>query len=450
MKSERWSSGAVQRRRGRPPIAGVFLFACGIGLCSPLLAQVAVKGETIYTMAGAPVQDGVVVIRDGKIAAIGPASATAVPDGYRVLTAKVVTPGLIDARASLGLTGIYNINHDQDMLERSHAIQPQLRAIDAYNPQEELIAWVRSFGVTTVHTGHAPGELISGQTAIMKLRGKTVADATMVDCAAIACTLGPGAEKDGDKSPGTRGKMMAMLRQELIRAREYLALRDKQKVRAGADAEEINDDENENENENQNTNGRGKKRDRNARDLGMETLGRVLKRELPLMVTANRAQDINSALRLAEEFEIRLWLDSGSEAYLLKDELKQANVPVLVHPAMYRASGEMKHSTFENAALLRQAGIPVAFTSGFEDYVPKVRVVLFEGAVAGSNGLTFDETLAMLTIRAATILGIEKRVGSIEIGKDGDLALYDGDPLEYTSHCIGTIIEGEIVSEIAR
>lgn len=409
--------------------------------CVPASAQVAVKGETIYTMAGAPVLDGVVIIRDGKIAEIGPADSTRIPDGFRVLSARIVTPGLIDARATVGLTGIYNIRHDQDMLERSSAIQPQLRAIDAYNPQEELIAWLRSFGITTVHTGHAPGELISGQTAIMKLHGKTVADATLVECAAIACTLGPGAEKDGDKSPGTRGKMMAMLRQELIRAQEYLAARERPQQARPDDEEKP---------ENDNENGGRKKRDRDARNLALEALGRVLKGELPLMVTANRAQDIISALRLAEEFKFRLWLDSGAEAYLLIDELKETQTPVLVHPSMYRAWGEMKNMTLQNAALLRDAGIPIAFTSGYEDYVPKVRVVLFEAAVAASHGLSFDETLALLTIHPAKLLGIDQRVGSIVVGKDADLALYDGDPFEYTTHCIGTIIDGEIVSDSPR
>merc|ERR1711964_886205 len=119
-------------------------------------AQVAIRGETVYTMAGAPIQDGMVVIQNGKIIAIGTADAIRVPDGVEVLRAKVVTPGLIDAHSTVGLAGILNYDHDQDQLEPSSPIQPELRALDAYNAHEELIDWVRSFGVTTIHTGHAP------------------------------------------------------------------------------------------------------------------------------------------------------------------------------------------------------------------------------------------------------------------------------------------------------
>jgi imidazolonepropionase-like amidohydrolase len=117
---------------------------------------------------------------------------------------------------------------------------------------------------------------------------------------------------------------------------------------------------------------------------------------------------------------------------------------------MTRAYEETRNLSMETAGLLRNAGIPIALQSGYESYVPKTRVVLFEAAVAAANGLGFDDALAAITIDAANILGIDERVGSIEIGKDGDLALYDGDPFEYTSHCTGVIIEGEVVSETAR
>ena len=152
-------------------------------------AQVAVRGETVYTMAGRPIKDGVVVVKKGKITAIGNAGDVKIPDGFKVLKAKVVTPGLIDARTTVGLSGILNYDHDQDQLERSEPIQPELRAVDAYNPDEPLIEWVRSFGVTTMHTGHAPGELVSGQTMIVKTVGKTTEAAQMVPARAVAVTL---------------------------------------------------------------------------------------------------------------------------------------------------------------------------------------------------------------------------------------------------------------------
>jgi imidazolonepropionase-like amidohydrolase len=191
--------------------------------------------------------------------------------------------------------------------------------------------------------------------------------------------------------------------------------------------------------------------DKNSgRDLRMEMLGRVLKRELPLLVTANRAQDITSALRLAEEFGVKIVLDSAAEAYLLTSEIKAAGVSVIIHPTMWRAWGETENLSLETAATLRKAGIPLAMQSGYESYVPKSRIVLFEAAVAAANGLSFEQALATVTLDAAKILGIADRVGSLEPGKDADLALYDGDPFEYTSHCTGTVIDGAVVSEASN
>ena len=197
-------------------------------------AQVAVRGKKIYTMAGATIEDGTVVIEKGKITAIGRAGQIAVPEGFRTLQAEIVTPGLVDAHTTVGFSGILNSPHDQDQLERSSPIQPELRAIDAFNIQDDLVEWVRGFGVTTIHAGHAPGELISGQTLIAKTTGRTAADAVMNEARAVAVTIAQSAQKTGGKSPGTRGKTIAMLRSELIKAREF---RDKQtRAAAGAGA----------------------------------------------------------------------------------------------------------------------------------------------------------------------------------------------------------------------
>jgi len=393
-----------------------------LAVAPPAAAQVAVRAKKLYPMNVPMIENGVVVIQNGKIAAVGKEGIVAVPDGFRVLNAEVATPGLIDAHSTVGLTGIYNTPHDQDQLERSAPIQPELRAIDAYNAREKLVEWVRGFGITTMHTGHAPGELISGQTLIVKTAGETVEEAVIVETAMIAATLGPWAIKtEKGQAPGTRGKMMAMLRGEFIKAQEYLKKLEK------AEAEKKPD-----------------------RDLKLEALGRVLKRELPLMVTAQRVQDIAGALRLAKEFDIRLVLDGAAESYLMIEEIKAAGVPVLIHPTMMRAWGEMENMSFETAAKLKKAGIPVAIQSGYESYVPKTRVVLFEAALTAANGLSFEEALGLITIDAAKILGVEARVGSLEVGKDGDVALFDGDPFEYTTHCTGVIINGQIVSETPR
>ncbi|MEC9030944.1 MAG: amidohydrolase family protein [Planctomycetota bacterium] len=393
-------------------------------------AQLAIRGKKIYTMAGPVVEDGVVIIREGKVAAIGRAADVAIPAGFKVLEAAVVTPGLIDARSVVGLAGYFNHKHDQDQLERSSPMQPELRAVDSYNTREALIEWVRGYGVTTLHTGHAPGELISGQTMIVKTTGNTVEDAVMVPTAGISLTLGPGSLRGGGQSPGTRGKQMSMLRARLLEAKSYLeSLEPREQKPEKAGEEEKNTP---------------------PVNLGLAALASVLRKEVPLLITAHRAQDIATALRLKKEFDFRMILDGGAEAYLLTEELKKAGIPVIIHPSMARFNGALQNASFETAARLKKAGLKVAMQSGYESYVPKTRVVLFEAAVAAANGLGFEGALELITTSAAEILGISDRVGSLAVGKDGDLALFDGDPFEYTTHCVGTIIEGRVVSEASR
>ena len=387
---------------------------------SVLVAQVAVRGETVHTMAGAPIKDGVVLIREGKIDRVGPASSVSIPDGFRVLTAKVVTPGLIDAHTVVGIAGYLNQPHDQEQLEPSAPIQPELRAMDAYDARARLVEWLREFGITTIHTGHAPGALISGRTMIVKTRGANVEEAVLVPDAMVAATLGDSAQAEDRKAPGTRAKMVAMLRTELVKAQGYL---DKQ----------ASDDEN-----------------KPDRDLRLEVFAKMLRRKLPILVTAHRSQDILTAIRLAKEFDLRLVLDGAAESYLVSEQIRASGYPVILHPTMYRAGGETENLTMEAASRLKAANILFALQSGYESYVPKTRVVLFEAAVAAANGLSFEEAFATITIDAARLLGIDDRVGSLEAGKDGDVALYDGDPFEYTSHCVGTVIEGEVVSEVVR
>jgi imidazolonepropionase-like amidohydrolase len=427
----------------------IFVTVFALSFIPSALAQLAVRGQTVYTMAGAPISDGLVIITDGRIAAVGPADEVDIPEGYEVIEAQVVTPGLIDAYGTVGLTGIYNQPHDQDQIERSSAMQPELRAIDAYNVREELVAYVRGFGVTTVHTGHAPGELITGQTMIVKTVGNTVEQAIVREPVAVISTLGPRANRS-EGSPGTRGKQMSLLRQELIKAREYLAGDGRARFDADPrddDSDDEDDDDDDLKNGERRAADRGDSRRSRGRDLHLETLGHVLEGDLPLIITANKAQDISSALRLAEEFNIRIWLSGAAESYLLIDEIKAAGVPVIIHPTMTRANREYENLSFETASNLVKAGIPVAMQSGFEGYVPKVRVVLFEAAITAAFGLSFEQALALITRDAARILGIEDRVGTIEVGKDGDVALYNGDPFEYTTHCIGVIIDGVLVSD---
>jgi imidazolonepropionase-like amidohydrolase len=373
-------------------------------------AQRAVRADTLYTMTGdGPIVDGVVLIEGSTIAEVGPAAEVDVPSGATVHEATVATPGLIDPRGTVGVSGLDNVPADQDQLDTSAPIQPALRAIDAYNPQEELVSFVRRLGITTVHTGHAPGALVSGQTATFSTTGRTVDESLRDSVTTVAFTLGPDAQARFE-SPGTRSKGVAMLRQALLDARAAME-------------------------------GEGP-----TTDLGHAALQRVLRGEVPALITAHRAHDIQAALRLQEEFGFDLILDGAAEAYLVADEIAAAGVPVILHATMARPSGTTQNAAFTTAAVLHEAGVPVAIQSGWEPYVPKTRIVLYEAAIAVANGLPRRAALASVTSTPAQILGHDG-IGTLAPGQTADLALFDGDPFEYTTHVCTVLSGGQVVSD---
>ncbi|NUQ81580.1 MAG: amidohydrolase family protein [Bacteroidetes bacterium] len=395
-----------------------FFFLTGLILLpASLFSQVAIRGEMVYRVSKPPVSNGVVLVNNGKIEQVGPADSVSIPAGYKVISGKVVTPGFIDARTVVGLTGVLNQPHDQDQLDLTSAIQPELRAVDAYNPKDELVKWLQSFGVTTIHTGHAPGALISGQTFIVKTLGES-ADGDLIDQETMqAITVGKGPSRHF-QSPGTRAKAIAMLRADLIKAREY------REKKATKDPSKYP-----------------------ATDLRLESLSRLLSREDKALIYANSQADIQSAIRLAQEFNLDLVLDGAAEAWKMIPELRKAGCPVLLQPSMVRTMGDLKNSTFESARMLAEASVPFAFQSGYEEYVPKTRVVLFEAGLYAANGLGLERTLKALTLDAATILGIGHRTGSLDPGKDADVVVLTGDPFEYTTRVCTVLINGRIVSQ---
>ena len=412
-------SSAIEKCHSKPVISSeiekyhsTFITAIFILLffTTSLLSQIAVKGEKVYTMNGDVIEKGVVLIEGNQIKNVGSQSGINIPENFKVIEGKFVTPGLIDSRSVVGLAGVYNQKHDQDQLEKSDPIQPELRAIDAYNPREELVEWIREFGITTINTGHAPGALISGQTMIVKTYG-TLQNTILDTISMVSFSLGKEVSSEF-KVPGSRPKGIAMLRSKLYEAKAYL--------------EKQNSDDK-----------------KSAINLENEILAKVLKKEVPALITADKAVDILGALRLAKEFNLELILDGAEESYMVLDEIKEAEVPIILHASMSR----LESGSFETASKLQKAGIPFAIQSGYESYVPKTRVVLFEAAILAANGLSFEEALASITIDAAKILKIDDKVGSIEVGKNADIAIYNGDPFEYTTHCCGVIIDGKIMKQ---
>lgn len=369
-------------------------------------AQIAIKAEKVYTMAGPVIENGIVLIKDSKIEKTGPADKINIPDGYKIIEGKVVTPGLIDAHSVVGLAGIFNQKHDQDQLETSDPVQPELRAIDAYNPKEELVKWLNDYGVTTINTGHAPGALSSGQTMIVKTTGE-FEGAVIRKMSAVVFSLGSEVSEEF-KSPGTRPKGMAMLRSALIGAQSYARKRETGEA---------------------------------PKDIKNDALLDVLNKKVPAIITANSLVDILGAIRLADEFNFNLILDGAAEAPVVLNEIKKAGVPVILHPQMAR----IKSASFETAKLFAENNITFAIQGGYESYVPKTRNVLFEAAIAVANGLPYEKGLESITSAPAKILKINDKVGSLESGKDADIVVFDGDPFEYTTHVCQVIVNGKLL-----
>ena len=385
--------------------------------CQSGFAQIAIQADSVFPVTAPLIRNGVVLIKNGKIEAVGTANQVTIPAGYTVMKARAVTPGLIDARTVIGMAGVLNIPVDQDQLERSSPIQPELRALDAYNPEEKLVQVARGYGITTLHTGHGIGALVSGQTMVVKTKPGTTESVTLIPASMLAMSFGPNISWYFS-SPGTRAKQVAMMRTELIKARDYLKkMQDKDSTK------------------------------RPTFDIKLDALSRLLKGELKALITANTAVDIMNAIRLSKEFGLKLVLDGAAESYRLIPEIKASGAEVVLHATMARHEGDMLNMSRSTAATLTAAGIPVSIESGFESYVPKTRIVLMEAAQAIPYGLSHADALRSITIHPAKLLGIDKRVGSIEAGKDADLVLFNGDPFEYTTNVIRVLIDGQVVSE---
>lgn len=392
------------------------LLAAALAPATVSAESLVVRTPALHDGTGGPPSSAVIVIRDGRIDRItGEAPANA-----RVLSAAVVTPGFIDVHTSAGLSGLRNVAAVLDQDERTDPDGSALRALDAFDPRDPLLRHLLEHGVTTVQTGPGPANPIAGQAGVFRTHG-TVADEMVVRFpSAMVFNLGeiPKATYKESRGSSTRMGTAALIRERLEQGAEHLA----RSGRLFGDSPEP--------------------------APGREAMGRVANGELPAVFTAHRADDVLTALRLTRDFDLTSMVAGGTEAYLVRDELIAAGIPVLVGPVMQRVSTpETENATYENAALLAERGIPIAIRTGFESYVPKNRVLLFETQVAVANGLDRAAALRAITLAPAELLGIEPDYGSVEPGKVADLVLFDGDPFEYTSHVAAVIAGGQVVYE---
>jgi imidazolonepropionase-like amidohydrolase len=378
----------------------------------------AIWAGEIHTAAGPSIPGGVIVIKDGRIAAIGKEGEIQIPAGARRFVAAHVTPGLIDAHSVCGLSGALNVPADQDQDESSDANAADLRVIDGFNPNDPLLEFLRREGVTVVHAMPGRANILAGQTGIFHTYATTAENAKIRFPAAFLVNLGEVPKTAfKDKGPATRMGTAGLVRSSFAKAKNYFAKQE-------GDADK-----------------------RPPRDPKLDGLEAPLKGNVPVYFSAHRADDIATALRLADEFKLKPVLSLATEGYLIADRLAEAKVSVVVHPTMQRAGGSMEtlNSHVGNAAFLGEKKIPIAIGTAFEGYVPKTRVLRGEMAMAMTNGLGPDRALRAVTADAAKLLGIDKDYGTIEVGKRADLVLYDGDPFENATHITYTFIGGKPV-----
>jgi imidazolonepropionase-like amidohydrolase len=381
----------------------------------------AVLGGRVHTSAGESITGGVVLVEDGKIVAVGPRARVTIPKDIPVLTAAVVTPGLIDANSCVGISGAYNVVADQDQDEKTDPNQADLRVLDAFNPEEALLDFVRREGVTTLQVVPGRHNVIAGQSAVFTTSGRTADAMALRTPAGLLVNLGELPKRAyPNKAPTTRMGTAALVRSALTKARNYSLKRS------------------------------GKEKP--AEDPKLEALSLALARKIPVLFAAHRADDIKTALRLAKEFDLDARLLLATESYLLADEIAKSKIPVILHPTMQRIGNKIEtlNSQLTTASILAQKKVPLAISSGFEGYVPRTRVLRYEAAMAAVNGLGHERALAAITIEAAKILGVDRTRGSIEKGKVADLVLYDGDCFENATHVTHTIVNGRIVYDRAE
>ena len=359
------------------------------------------------------VKNAAIVVNDGKIVEVVRADKPEIEDGIPVIKAKHVTPGLIDPYTVAGLTGAWNIPADQDQDEPSDPNQADLRVLDGFNPHDPLMEFLRANGVAVAHV--TPGRVnpIAGRTAIFRTDGKS-ADSALNPNFALLVNLGE-APKEAFKAKGPTSRMgtAALVRKAFSEAQTVMANPDK-KAAAGPK---------------------------------VAALFPALEGKAPVVFAAHRADDVRTALRIADEFKLKPVIALGTEAWMMADELAKKQVPVIVHPTMQRAAGslETQHTLLATAALLHAAKVPVTIGTAFEGYVPKTRNLRAEAAMAAANGLGHDQALKAVTLDAAKLLGIDKECGSVEVGKLADLVLYDGDPFEHATHVTHTVLNGKVV-----
>jgi imidazolonepropionase-like amidohydrolase len=411
-------------------VAGAALALALALAAGPESAVTAVVGARVLTGTGLEIDNGVVLIEGGKIKAVGPAASVQVPPGAKVVDAagRVVTPGLVDSHSHLGLGPSGGVTEDN---ETSNPVTPELRIIDSIHPEGEgpdELQFRRALaeGVTAVVARPGSGNVIGGQSAVLKLRGGTVDDMVILFPADMKMALGrKGAYASKGVMPTTKMGAAYLVRKALVEAAEYgqaLERYDREKAKNPKAAPP-------------------------ARDLGKEALLKVVRREIPVHIHVDSSDDIMTAVRLAEEFKfLRLSLGHAVEAYKVAGELARRGVTVVVGPQMTAYDDEGRLVNL--AGYLAGKGVPVDIMTDAD--VVQESFLRYQAAIAVKYGMDPKEALKSITFNPARTMGLEGRIGSLEPGKDADLVVFDGDPFDVATRTVAVFIDGRIVYEAGK
>jgi imidazolonepropionase-like amidohydrolase len=377
---------------------------------------IAITNARIHTMAGPVIERGTVVIRDGYIAAVG--AGVEVPAGARVIDAagKVVTPGFIDSGTQLGLVEVGAVEGTRDARVNDDRITAAFNPADGLDPHSSPVAVTRAEGITRAIVAPTPGaSLIAGQAVLVDLGGETPMEMVRKSPVGMVAVLG---ERGSQLSGGARAAAILRLREVFEDVRDYMV--------------------------NRNAYETASRRDYSLSRLDLEALVPVARGEVPLILEVHRSSDILVALRLARELRVRLILAGATEGWMVADEIAAAGVPVVLNPLVNLPSSfEQLGATLENAARLHAAGVTVAFAS-FDAHNSRNLKQAAGNAVA--YGMPYEAALRAVTADAARVWGVDDRYGTIEVGKEADVVVWSGDPLELTTSVEHVIIRGREVS----
>ncbi|SBV92225.1 Amidohydrolase family protein [uncultured Eubacteriales bacterium] len=374
----------------------------------------------VYPMDGPVIECGFVAVEGDKIKAVGPMSVLPKGDFGEVFDAAGghLLPGFVDAHCHLGMFGDGLGFEADDGNESTDPCTAHLRAIDAVNPLDRCFSEAREGGVTTVLTGPGSANPIAGQFAALKTAGRWVDQMVVKAPVAMKFALGENPKttyNERKEGPITRMATAAIIRENLLKAREYLCRVEKSQTDEDEDAPDF--------------------------DPRLEALIPVLKGELPVHCHAHRADDIATALRIAREFHLKLVVVHGTEGHLIPELLAQEGVGVITGPFLGdRSKPELVNMTMENPARLAAAGVKIAICT--DHPVTPTQLLPLCAAMAAKNGLSDGAALAAITLSAAELAGVEDRVGSLTPGKDADLVLTTGHPLDWKSSISAVFING--------